>query len=50
MSNKFIEIDRTQPIILPENLEEWLDNNDLSHFVVEVVEQLDTRTLENAWP
>lgn len=48
MSHKFIEIDRTQPIILPAKLEEWIDNNDLSYFVVEVVEQLDTRTLENA--
>lgn len=49
MSNKFIEIDRTKPIILPANLEDWLDNKDLSHFVVEVVEQLDTSTLENAY-
>ena len=49
MSNKFIEIDRTQPIILPDNLEEWLDNNDLARFVLEVVEQLDTSILENAY-
>ncbi|EDN69273.1 Transposase, IS4 [Beggiatoa sp. PS] len=49
MSNKFIEIDRTQPIILPDNLEEWLDNNDLARFIVDVVEQLDTSCLENAY-
>ena len=49
MSNKFIKIDRTQPIILPDNLEEWLDNNDLARFIVEVVEQLDTSILENAY-
>ena len=50
MSNQFIEIDRTKPIIWPNNLEEWLDNQDLAHFVVEVVEQLDPSSLENAWP
>ncbi len=49
MSNKFIEIDRTQPIILPDKLEEWLDNNDLARFVVDVAPQLDTRILENAY-
>ena len=49
MSNKFIKIDRTQPIILPDNLEEWLDNNDLARFVIEVVKQLDTSIVENAY-
>ena len=28
MSNRFIEIDRSQPITLPGNLEGWLDGNE----------------------
>ena len=49
MSNRFIEIDRSQPITLPGNLEGWLDDNDLAHFIVEVVEALDTRAIEEAY-
>lgn len=49
MSNKFIEINRTKPITLPSNLEDWLDDNDLARFIVDVVEQLDTSALENAY-
>ncbi len=46
MSNQFREIDRSQPITLPGNLEGWLDGNDLAYFIVEVVEALDTREIE----
>ena len=49
MSNRFIEIDRSQPITLPGNLEGWLEGNDLAHFIVEVVEALDTRAIEAAY-
>ena len=49
MSNRFIEIDRSQPITLPGNLEGWLEGNDLAHFLVEVVEALDTRAIEAAY-
>ena len=49
MSNQFREIDRSQPITLPGNLEGWLDGNDLAHFIVEVVEALDTREIEAAY-
>lgn len=49
MSRKFINIDRTKPIILPNNLEDWLGDNDLARFIVEVVEQLDTSAIENAY-
>ena len=37
MSNQFREIDRSQPITLPGNLEGWLDGRDLAHFIVEDV-------------
>ena len=49
MSNQFREIDRRQPIALPGNLEGWLDGHDLAHFIVEVVEVLDTREIEAAY-
>ena len=49
MSHQFREIDRSQPITLPGNLEGWLDGNDLAHFIVDVVEALDTREIEAAY-
>ena len=49
MSNRFIEIDRNQPITLPGNLEGWLNGNDLAPFIVEVVKALDTRAIEAAY-
>jgi transposase len=49
VSNQFREIDRSQPITLPGNLEGWLDGHDLAHFIVEVVEVLDTREIEEAY-
>ena len=49
MSNKFIEIDRSAPITLPSNMEGLLDSNSLARFVVDVVEQLDTDEIENAY-
>ena len=49
MSNQCREIDRSQPILLPGNLEGWLDGNDLAHFIVEVVEALDTHEIEAAY-
>jgi len=49
MSHKFIEIDKTKPIVFPDNLEEWLDDNDLAIFIVDIVEQLDTKSIEDAY-
>jgi hypothetical protein len=42
MIKKFIEIDRDVPIILPCNCEGWLNDNDLSRFIVDIIEQIDT--------
>ncbi len=49
MSNKFRKIDRNLAIVLPPNLEGWLKGDSLARFVVEIVEQLDTSELENAY-
>jgi transposase len=49
MIKKFIEIDRDVPIILPCNCEGWLNDNDLSRFIVDIIEQIDTSKLENEY-
>ncbi len=49
MSNKFIPIDRESAFILPPALEGWLPEGSLARFVVEVVEQLDTSRIEEAY-
>lgn len=46
ISNKFIQVDKTTPITLPGEMEGWLAQNNLARFVVEIVEQLDTSTIE----
>jgi transposase len=47
MSKKFIVIDRSQPIIVPGNCEGWLKDNHLARFIVEIVEAMDTKALED---
>ncbi|MCP4995825.1 MAG: IS1182 family transposase, partial [Gammaproteobacteria bacterium] len=49
MSNKFIPIDRDTPFQLPGQLEGWLSEKALARFVVEIIEQLDTGSLEAAY-
>ena len=49
MSNQFREIDRHQPMTLPGDMAGWLDGNDLARFIVELVEVLDTREIEDAY-
>lgn len=49
MSNKFREINRDLAIVLPPNLEGWLKGDSLARFIVEIVEQLDTSGIEEAY-
>jgi transposase len=49
MSNQFLEIDRSEPILLPGEMEGWLDGNDLARFIVDLVEVLDTQEIEGAY-
>lgn len=42
MSTRFISADRTQPLLLPPDLREWVPDDDLVHFVIEAVDTLDT--------
>lgn len=49
MSVQFIETDRKTPYLLPPSLEEWLPENHLARFVVDIVGQLDLRSLKNSY-
>ena len=46
MSNQFIPIERDQPVVIP--VQEWLAEDHLARFIVEIVESLDVTTLEAA--
>jgi transposase len=46
MSVKFVEVDRETPYLLPPSLQDWLPKGHLARFVVEIVEQLDMRSLK----
>jgi len=50
MIEKFIPINRNIPIVLPGNLEGFSSPGvELARFIVDVVEQLDTQSLENSY-
>lgn len=46
MDGRFIPVDRDSRYLLPPSLDEWLPERHLARFVVEIVSQLDLRTLE----
>ena len=43
MSARFVNIDRNTPLLLPPDLRDWLPQDHLVHFVVEVVQSMDCR-------
>ena len=47
MSNRFIPIERDQPLVIP--VQEWLAEDHLARFIVEIVESVDTAPLEVAY-
>jgi transposase len=47
MSNKFIPIERDQPFVIP--VQEWLTEDHLARFIVEIVDGLDVTALEAAY-
>lgn len=38
MKAKFVNVDRLTPMLLPQDLREWIPENDMVHFVIEAVE------------
>lgn len=49
MSTNFITINREQPYLFPPSVQEWLPENHLARFVVDIVSQLDLRPLIAAY-
>lgn len=49
MKSKFVEVDRETPYLLPPSLQDWLPEGHLARFVVEIVEQLDLRSLKDSY-
>ena len=43
---RFIQVDRSQPFLLPPDLREWVPADDLAHFVVAAVERVDLSTFK----
>src|SRR5437870_5004163 len=37
----FVNIDRTTPMLLPPDLRDWLPEDDLAHFILDALAQLD---------
>lgn len=49
MSDRFQTIDRNTSYLLPPSLQDWLPENHLARFVVDMVERLDLRELESRY-
>ena len=46
---RFIDCDRDTLYLMPPSVQDWLPDNHLARFIVDVVQQLDLRPLENAY-
>lgn len=46
MPARFVNIDRRTPLLLPPDLRDWLPDDHLAHYVIEVVEGLDLRLVQ----
>ncbi len=49
MEPKFLEVDRETLCLLPPSVQDWLPEGHLARFVVEIVEQLDLRSLKASY-
>lgn len=49
MSGRFVSVDRDTPYLLPESVQEWLPQDHLARFVVEIVEGLDLSEIIRAY-
>ena len=49
MKVNFIDCERKTGYLLPPSLEDWLPDGHLARFVVEIVEQLDLRSLKDSY-
>lgn len=49
MGHHFVPVDRATPFLLPPSLQEWLPEDHLARFIVDVVDGLDLSLLERAY-
>ena len=49
MAQNFKTYDRDTPFLLPPSVQDWLPEGHLARFVVDVVQKINTRSLENAY-
>ena len=49
MRSRFIDCDRDTLYLLPPSIQDWLPEDHLARFVVEIVSQLDLTPLQNAY-
>jgi len=49
MSGRFVPVDRDTAYLMPPSVQEWLPENHLARFVVEIVEQIDLAKLTKAY-
>ena len=49
MAARFINIDRRTPMLMPENIQEWVPENHISRFIVDAVELLDLSSFHINW-
>ncbi|MGA2381451.1 MAG: transposase, partial [Spirochaetia bacterium] len=45
MAERFVNVDRDTPMLLPVDLREWIPQDDLVHFVINAVETMSLRGL-----
>ena len=48
MSGRCVNVERETPYLLPPSVQDWLPENPLARFVVEIVERLDLGELSRA--
>ncbi len=49
MSDKFRTIDRDTPYLFPPSMQDWLPENHLARFIVDIVDRLDLKELESRY-
>ena len=46
LATRFVNVDRNTPMLLPPDLREWVPENDMVHFVIEAVAEMNLPTLK----
>jgi len=49
MATRFINVDRATPMLLPVDMREWVPNDDMVHFVIEAVDNIDLGEAQVNW-